>query len=296
MAGFKSFGQIKNSMQSDGKFWHASFRKVVSNATVAGTWCDLSYSPGSPPANFYATEPLAAATLMTTGALDLAKSKGIDNGGPVSPAKKYLKKLLVYSSSTAFQSSTLMLCDYVLYYPFIDGDETSSQTLNNDVTLPRYTTGAGLQAMLVSQGAYTGNVTFQINYTNSSNVSGRVSPLVTTNTAALAATIVNSGTQAGGSGPFIPLQSGDTGIRSVQSITFTSPNGGIMALVLVKPIAEIGISEVTATFSTPSQYENFYDFVSGQTIEDGAYLNFICLPNASLAAATVSGIVSTTWG
>lgn len=275
-------------MQQDGKFWHASFRKAVSNATVAGAWCDLSYSPGSPPANFYATEPLVSATLSGT--------KGIDNGGAVSPDKKYLKKLLVYSASTGFQSSTLMLCDYVLYYPFIDGDATGNQDLVNSVPLPRYTTGEGLRAMLVSQGSYTGAAQFSINYTNQSGVAGRVSPTVTTNTAARAATLVNSGTAAGNSGPFLPLQSGDYGMRSIESINFVSPNGGILALVLVKPIFEIGIQEVTATFATPSQIENFYDNVSGNQIEDGAYLNFICLPNASLAAAVVSGMVTTSWG
>ena len=275
-------------MQTDGKFWHASFRKVVSNVTVAGTWCDLSYSPGSPPANFYATEPLISATLSST--------KGIDNVGAVSPDKKYAKKILAYSASTAFQSSTLMLCDYLLYYPFIDGDATGDQTLENTVALPRFTTGEGVQAMLVAQGAYTGNVQFTINYTNSAGVAGRVSPVVTTNTAGVAATIVNSGVIAGVAGPFIPLQSGDIGIRSIQSINFVASNGGILALVLVKPITEIGISEVTATFNTPVQYENFFDFVSANQIEDGAYLNFICLPNASLSAAVVSGLLTTTWG
>lgn len=288
MAGFQSYRAIQDSIQSDGKFWHSSFRKVVSNATVAGTWCDLSYSPGNPPANFYATEPLVAATLSGT--------RGIDNGGAVSPDKKLLKKLFVYSASTAFQSSTLMLCDYLLYYPFIDGDDTGVQSLDNTVTLPRYTSGAGVRAMLVSQGSYSGNVTFSVNYTNQDGVAGRVSPLCTTNTAALAATIVHAGTHAGSSGPFIPLQSGDIGVRSVESITFTSPNGGIMSLVLVKPICEIGIQEVTAVFATPSQLENFYDFSSANQIEDGAYLNFICLPNASLAAAVVSGMLVTAWG
>lgn len=287
MSGFSGFKDIQSSMQTDGKFWHASFRKVVSNATVAGTWCDLSYSPGNPPANFYATEPLIAATLNS--------SKGIDNGGNVSPAKKFVKKLLIQSPSTAFQSSTLMLCDYVMYYPFIDGDDTATQVFDNTVTLPRYTTGAGVQAMLVSQGSYTGNVTFNITYTNQNGDTGRTSPLVTTNTAALAATIVNSGTAAGNAGPFIPLQAGDYGIRSVESITFTSPNGGILALVLVKPLFEIGIEEVTATFVTPSQLENFSDCLTGIDIEDGAYLNFICLPNGSLASAVLTGMLITTW-
>jgi hypothetical protein len=287
MAGFKSFREIKNSMQTDGKFWHASFRKVVSNITVSGNWCDLSYSPGNPPANFYATEPLISARLSS--------SKGIDNGGAVSPDKKYLKKMFVYSASTAFQSSTLMLCDYLLYYPFIDGDATGDQALDNSVAINRYTDGRGVRAMLVAQGAYTGNVQFTISYTNQDGTAGRTSPVVTTNTAGIAATIVNSGVIAGVSGPFIPLQSGDIGIRSIESINFVAPNGGILALVLVYPITEIGISEVTATFNTPSQLENFYDFISGNPIEDGAYLNFICLPNASLTGAVVSGLVMTTW-
>lgn len=288
MPGFNSYRAIRKSMQEDGKFWHASFRKVVSNVTVAGNWCDLSYSPGNPPANFYATEPLVSATLTA--------SKGIDNGGAVSPDKKYIKKLLVYSASTAFQSSTLMLCDYLLYYPFIDGDATGDQDLVNTVSLPRSANGVGVRAILVSQGSYTGNVDCTINYTNSDGVAGRVSPTFKTNTAGVAATIANSGAIAGVSGPFIPLQSGDIGIRSIESINFVSPNGGILALVLVKPITEIGIQEVTSVFATPSQLENFYDYVSGNPIEDGAYLNFICLPNASLSGAVVSGLVMTTWG
>lgn len=288
MSGFKSYRSIVNSLDSDGKFWQSSFRKVVSNATAAGTWCDLSYSPGSPPANFYATEPLVAATLSST--------RGIDNGGSVSPDQKILQKLFVYSASTGFQSSTLMLCDYLLYYPFIDGDSTDIQGFDNTVTLPRFTTGAGVRAVLVSQGAYTGNAQFTISYTNQDGVSGRTSPVVTTNTAGFAATVIHSGTHVGSRGPFIPLQSGDTGIRSVESLTFTSVNGGIAALVLVKPIAEIGLAEVTATFATPSQVENFYDFNSGQVIQDGAYLNFLCLPNASLSAAVVSGMLKTMWG
>jgi hypothetical protein len=69
-----------------------------------------------------------------------------------------------------------------------------------------------------------------------------------------------------------------------------------MSLVFVKPIAEIGIPEVTSVFATPSQYDNFYDFTTANQIEDGAYLNFICLCNASLSAAVVSGFVQTVWG
>jgi len=288
MPGLAGFKAIKNSADDRGKFSVSSFRKVVSNATVAGTWCDLSYSPGNPPANFYAAEPLVATTLVS--------SKGIDNGGAVAPDKKYLKKLLIYSPSTALQSSTFLLCDYLLFYPFIDGDSTEPQAFDNTVTLPRYVTGQGVQAILVSQGAYVGGAQFSITYTNQANQSGRVSPLVTTNTAAFAASLLTGGTAAGNAGPFIPLQSGDTGIRSVDSITFSSSNGGICALVLVRPIAEIGLQEVTATSVVPSQIENFSEVFSPIEIEDGAYLNFLCLPNGSISGGIIQGSLTTLWG
>lgn len=287
MPGFKGYSSFRDAVSTEGKVWSASFRKVVSNATVAGTWCDLSYSPGNPPANFYATEPLVAATLSTT--------KGIDHGGSVSPYKKYFRKLLVYSASTAFQSSCLMLCDYLLYYPFIDGDSTDIQSFDNTVTLPRSTSGSGVRAMLVSQGSYVGNAPVSISYTNQDGTSGRISPSITTNTSTFAATLLSGGTAAGNSGPFLPLQAGDYGIRSVESIVFSSSNGGICALVLVKPIAEIPITEVTATFVTPSEQSNFYNEFNGNQIEDGAYLNFICLPNGSLSGGVLQGLVQTAW-
>lgn len=289
MPGLSGVRQIRKSINDEGKTWTSSFRRVVSNATVAGCWSDLSYSPGNPPPNFYATEPGVAATLP--------ESRGIWHGGDVGSQKKYLKNLMITSSTTGAQSSGYILCDYLLYYPFIDGDAAGEdQTLDNTVTVNKYNGGQGVRAILVAQGAYTGGVSCTITYTNSAGVSGRVSPAFNTSTAAVAASLLSGGTNAGGSGPFIPLQSGDVGVRSVESIRFAAPNGGICALVLVKPIAEIAIAEVTAVHATPSRLENFTDMFSGNVIEDGAYLNFLVLPNATMAAAVLQGTLTTIWG
>lgn len=288
MAGFTSFRQLGESLTTEGKYHFASFRKVISNATASGTWADLSYSPGNPVPNFYATEPLVSAVLDG--------DKGIYCGENVSPDKKYLHRLSAYSPSVAFNNSTLMLCDYLLYYPFVDCDSTDVQDLANSVPLPRETSGLGVQAMLVAQGAYTGNVQVSIAYTNSDSVPGRVSPLFTTNTAAFAGTLLSGGTAVGGSGPFLPMQSGDKGIRSVERITFSAANGGIASLVLVKPIAEISLADITATLPSPAERENAVDVLGFNQIEDGAYLNFICLPSASLSAAQVQGLATFVWG
>lgn len=289
MAGLAGVREIKASIDDNGKFNLSSFRRVVSNVTVTGCWSDLSYSPGNPPPNFYATEPLVAATL--------AESRGIWHGGSVSPDKKYVKNLMITSATTSTQASGYILCDYLLYYPFIDGDAAGEdQALDNTVTVNKYDGGRGVRAILVAQGAYTGGVSCSINYTNSDGTAGRVSPTFTTSTAGVAATLLSGGTNAGGRGPFIPLQAGDVGIRSVQSVNFAAPNGGICALVLVKPIAEIAIAEVTATHATPSRRENFTDMFSANQIEDGAYLNFLVLPSGSISAAVLQGTLTTVWG
>lgn len=282
------FSGVKDLVESqvDGGAYHAtSFRKVVSNATVAGVWADLSYSPGNPVANFYATEPLVAATLNGT--------RGLYHGADVSPSTKHLLRLTSICTTANGAPQTLMLCDYLLYYPFIDMDSTDPQELTNAVTLPRYTTGQGVQAFLVAQGAYTGGADFTISYTNQSGTPGQTSVSTRSNSAGIAGSLVSSGATAVAlaRGPFIPLQAGDTGVRSVESITFASPNGGIAALVLCRPLATTRIREITA----PVECDFTTEITSLPSVVDGAYLNFLTLPNASLSAVPILGLAEFSW-
>jgi hypothetical protein len=165
--------------------------------------------------------------------------------------------------------------------------------------LPRYTTGEGVQAFLVATNPYIGGAAFQINYTNSDGVNGvanRVSAITTTNTSTYIATIVNSHTAAAGglqyATPFIQLMAGDRGIRSVQNITFFAPNGGLAALVLVRPIANLMTREATAW----AEFDFIKDKPSMPRIYDGAYLNFLVMPSATIAAIPLLGEITTIWG
>jgi len=49
---FKKVADIV-SAELSGQYQLSSFRKVPSQATVAGTWCDLSMASGNPSPNFY---------------------------------------------------------------------------------------------------------------------------------------------------------------------------------------------------------------------------------------------------
>lgn len=261
-----------------------SWRKTPAQTTTQGIWTDLSMAPGNPIPNYYANTPLVAAVL--NGA------EGIFHGGAVTPATKHLKRFMALSASATGLPLSLILCDYLLYYPFLDQGTTDPQALDNTVTLPRYANGVGVQILPVLVGAQTGGQTFSVSYTNSDGVAGRTSGSVLCNTATSTGAIVGTQQAANGAvGPFIPLQGTDTGVRSVESLTMAGADVGLMALVLVKPIASLMLRGVDA----PVEVDFLVDRPSMPRIYDGAYLNLIALPMGNLSGIALHGLCETIW-
>ena len=272
-----------------GRNTYSTFRKVPSIASSANMWVDLSMSAGTPKPNFY-----VGTELTFTVPTDWYKN-GIWHGGAVSPYHKYLHKICLLGSTSVLSPASYFLCDYLGYYPLIDMDNTNEQFFDNSITLPRYTTGAGVKAFLVATQPYTGGAFFQIKYTNSDGVSNRVSLLSITNTSTSIGQVVNSAVTATGNtsynSPFIQLMKGDTGIQSIQSITFYSTNGGLASLVLCVPIANIMTRETTAW----CEFDFIKDKPSMPRIYDGAYLNLMVLATGSVAGAATLGEITTIW-
>ena len=263
---------------SDGKINTVSFRKISSQVSTAGTWCDLSMASGNPSPNFYSGDALTS-TLFDG-------KKGIYKG-----SSEYLFEIMAQTSGANAAPSTLMLCDYLMFYPQIDMDSVDIQSMDNTVALPRYTSGEGVQMFVVAQYPYIGGVDFTVNYTNSQGVAGRTTGLVRCNTATNIASFIHSGSFTNSFGAFLPLQSGDKGVRSVESITFLGSNGGLGALVLVKPLYNTMLREL----ASPVEANCFKDSALLPKIEQGAYLNFLCLPNASISGVPITGIIKTIW-
>lgn len=263
-----------------------SFRKVPSQATVAGWWADLSMASGNPPPNYYAATPLTSKTL---DAFD-----GIWHGDARAPASTYLTGLGLMSA-TAGMVGRYELLDYLLYYPFIDCDEGSEQTMVNTVPLPRYADGNGVQVMAVAVAPTTGGGQFTFDYINQDGVL-KVSPMqYCSTTAANIATIVTSQQALASTfqpaGPFLKLAAGDSGVREIRSATFWTLNGGLIALVLVKPLATLAIREINTM--------NEVNFVRMKPalpeIVDGAYLNLVVNTSATIAAGVLAGYASFAW-
>jgi hypothetical protein len=266
-----------------GQISSATIRKVPSQASTAAWWVDLSMAAGIPTPNFYASEPLVAATLQPM--------RGINHGDHKAPAEKYLQSLELMTPSTALVGP-YFLCDYLLYYPFIDLDSVEPQDLDNTVTLPRYGGGDGVMAMFVCAAPTVGGGSFTYNYVNQSGVA-RTSPVISyTSAAASISNIVTSQPAVNaGIGPFLPLASGDTGIRAVTGVKNVTSTGGLGTLVLVKPIASHAIWEI----NMPHEVEYVRDRPNLPRIYDGAYLNLVVQCAASVAAATLVGRLTTVW-
>jgi len=264
-----------------------TWRKSPSQVTTAGIWFDLSMSPGNPVPQYYANTPLAAVVLRQS------VDGGMAHGGNVSPSQKILREVMAMTTTATGLPMPMILMDYLLFYPFIDEGTIDEQPLTNTASLTRYTDGDGVQIMAVSVAGRTGGQTFSVKYCNQDGVEDRVTSTVLQNTAAANGSIVTTATASNGAaGPFIPLQAGDTGVRYIQSVTMNGPDVGLFTLVLVKPLLQMQIRGIDA----PVEVDPFLmKGTSLPVIQDDAYLNFIALPQGSLAATAIHGTIKTVW-
>ncbi len=282
MAGFNNIKEYVDA-ELDGKSRIYSFRKTPTQVTTAGLWFDMSMSPGNPVPQYYASSPTTSVQMK----------QSTDGGlyhGATTGTTKILKSLTILSNSATGLPMPMILCDYLMYYPFIDEGTTDTQPLTNTVSLPRYADGKGVQIMAVSVAGRTGGQSFYVTYTNSDGVSGRISKTAVQNTSTAIGTIVTSATATlNASGPFIGLQDGDTGVRSIESVTMLGADVGLFTLVLVKPLITTQLLEQTA----PTEESLLIEKSIIPVIEDDAFLGFIAMPNGSLSAVSLYGIIQT---
>ena len=277
--------------QDAGRYLYRSWRKQATQTTGSGIWFDLSMSPGNPVPNYY----IGAAGVFTP--LKQSTDGGIGHGGNVNQLgyKKYIRKLMAQTVTATAAPLTMVLMDYIGFYGFIDESITEEQFLDNTVTPTRHQTAKNVQMMAVVVAGQTGGQQFYVTYTNQDGVAGRISQTCKMGTQAVNGTILTSlAAGAGYFAPFIPLQIGDTGVQSVQSVTVLGVGDvGLFSLVLVKPLATFDLRGRDA----PTEIDYLTDCgCSMPEIVDDAYLNFICLPVGTLSGAPINGILETTWG
>ena len=297
MTGFRSVAEWANASDS-GRVYLTTFRKAVASAaTVANDFIDYTYFAGNPPANFYASAPLEAAFV-----------EGIRGITVPNIAGQFLKSITVMSAAssatgTTKQNQRLLLADYLLYYPFVDTDAVGEQQdMVQSQAIPRYSGG---QVMCVGQSASSTVGTFTMGYTNQDGTAGRVSQSTFTKVIAGGGVVVSSSNNAvTGSHPFVGLQAGDTSVKSIEWVNFSAAGGGLMALVIVKPLFHFYSTQecrrtTTGNLESYGAASQFESVIHRNPVEikQGAVLGVIGLGNAgSLASSVLTGALETTWG
>lgn len=198
-----------------------SFGKVSMTAKAAGTFQSLWTAAGLPAAG---ANPASLAMVIPTGATAGALPFVNPETG-----LSYISKI----SSSQQTIGTLILYDRIAHSSGLNGTLTTAQAVNG-AALTRHTTGEDVELFLevyTATGATASNVT--ISYTNSAGVAGRKTPAVAMQVTPVVGQMLP-----------IPLQEGDTGIKSVQSVTLSASTAtaGNFGITLVKRIAEIPIT------------------------------------------------------
>jgi len=271
----------------EGRVRQYVWRKTPSQASTAGIWFDLSMSPGNPSPQYYNGSAYTATVLARS------TDGGFQHGANVSPSAKYLRSITAMTATATALPMPLILCDYLLCYPFIDTSVVEEVAMVNTNSITRYTDGKGVQVMAILTNAGLGGQSFFFTYTNSDGVSGRISKTVQMNASTATGTVVTSSvsTAIQSGNPFMGLQDGDTGVRSIESVTMLGGDYGLFALVLVKPLLRTAVNETTAP------YEKDALVIGGEVprIYDDAFLGCLALPRGTLAATALVGDIKVVW-
>jgi hypothetical protein len=97
--------------------------------------------------------------------------------------------------------------------------------------------------------------------------------------------------QANAMNPFIGLQDGDSGIRSIETVTMNAGDVGLFALILVKPLLLTQVLQITV----PYEKNSFIQDMTIPRVYDDAFLGLIGLPQGTLATTALQGSLKVIW-
>lgn len=201
----------------------------TTNSNTNSQWLTAFYQSGYPAAAAAPTPGLSGVALTSyAGQLPFAN--------PVSGNSYLASVRRSFSGDPVSGTRTSIVVDRLWHNSGLDRTLTTAQTVNSVAWPARdlngSTNGEGVYlAVEISTTMGTGGPTITVSYTNSAGASGRTGVgILTTRTSAP-------------QGHWFPigLEAGDTGVRSVQSVTFSVSWGtaGVLHLVAYRPVAMI---------------------------------------------------------
>lgn len=271
----------------------AHSQRVFKNAgtTGDGQWHDWSFASGQP-----AYDARIGTALTFTPFAASANDAIYFPGIPAGMERRLAGVDMVFTPNGASASSVdFMIYDLLGVYPLIDGDNTDTQGMDNTSALPRYTDAQAVLVNHVAPGISAADAV--VEYVNQD---GAVKS-VTWRAPLLGQNKVNYTTAgAGTSGPLVcALTGGDTAIRRINSVTFTTAPGGLWAIYMVRPIARFanygnnGVAIPSATSETMFAIKDGWRM---PLVKDGAWLGLFFMPASGARAYSLHGQFHFIWG
>lgn len=217
-------------------------------------FCNASPSIQRRPHEVFQYQLVPTYTVQAAGATSTIRVPDNNTGGaiplPTVENNGYLKILGINHMTSSIAEYNL-LCDRLLDLGSISSNTTSVQTLNMS-GLTRYTGGTGVYAFLAfTANTTTSEVTVSVSYTNQDGVSGRETKFTHGGGNFGVLTFVR----------MIPLVSGDTGMRSIETLKFEAvptsvANSRFGYIVMFKVIGSYVSDVVTQNTRLPANFIN----------------------------------------
>lgn len=267
-------------------------KQLGSLSPLTQKFTDLWCVGGKPPAGTY------TGTAATAKAFDDTVVGGLAHGGNVSPNQKVIKDgwinsvggpglLWAYDRTLAYEACTV---------------PSGTVTMTNSVSMGRYN-GSGLpgclvmptvQTVLVNGPAMTAMV--YVNQGGSSSNAALSTAYAIDTHVATQTNLIGSGlalvNAANGAIPFVPLAAGDTGVRSITSVTYNGVDTGTICFACVRPLVLLANSTALApaAFDYVHQVPCLDDFVY-----DGAHISFLAYIQTAAQQWSMGGL-GFAWG
>ena len=301
---FSSVDDLVSEISSD-KFLRTDwYYKLIANS---GSTSSLSVGLNLSSAGIgaYGSRNLFPGTAKTWQTCDDATGNGtqifgIPHGGNVSPDTKHLISVSAINPPTGLpvQGGVLQLVDIQGYWPGIQHNNTSAQTLSGTPTL-RYANGEGCRLYTVATSALGSTAhNIRIGYYNQANNLANTGNIAVRTSSPVGQ--ITSAFPGGAPSLYFPLVNGDTGVQGVANVVMSATaQAANSALVLAKPL-------VTVTFQSGvnqvSEREFVYQTPSMPRIMDGACLAWLYYSGTGGTSSIVteftnfSGEIQVAWG
>ena len=206
-----------NSGTPQNKFWFKDGRvdAAAASAPIAGRWVSLW---------MYEGVPAGGPTPTTVRAPDNTTDGSLKQASPGGGRQQWI----LGSFGATSQAGTLLIYDRLLDIGGLSGTTTTAQTVGGSIT--RNTGGEGNQIWVeINTIIGTTATTITASYTNQAGTSGRTT---------IATAFGGTGLREAQRMIPLPLQQGDTGVQSVQSVTVlaSTTTAGNFGVVILQPL------------------------------------------------------------